>query len=246
MFQGRDSFPHPSTWTDTDRQELLERLACVVGNQGKPFNRDTVFRELWKHYPEFDPRPSRGRIYFARSCYGGPIKIGTSYNLERRLMQLNVASVTPLCFLATMPGWREEEAKLHAQFSDALIHSEWYEPSPELMELIWAQDDSYQPLRVPGFPEHWVREMPCSVPIPIPRPHPNPLYQWVEWTPLQDSTLPQVNKFLTESAWRYASGFGHEALGWLADLVSRCANDQKTTIGELVKQIPPVNAEQGA
>lgn len=73
--------------------------------------------------PAFD-----GWIYFMRrERY---IKIGTTTDIRRRAQQLNAT------VLARQPGSYTEEAQLHARFASLRRHGEWFEPGPELLELV--------------------------------------------------------------------------------------------------------------
>jgi hypothetical protein len=76
-------------------------------------------------------------IYFAQSTDGGPIKIGTTADVESRLRQLEAHYGRPLALLATMPGGRDEERAIHRRF--ALLRfgrTEQFRPAPDLLAFI--------------------------------------------------------------------------------------------------------------
>lgn len=76
-------------------------------------------------------------IYFLRRKDGtGPIKIGCSSSPNRRLYDFGLWSPYPLELLAQVPGTHEIERKLHRHFADSHSHSEWFFPTPELVEAI--------------------------------------------------------------------------------------------------------------
>lgn len=76
-------------------------------------------------------------IYFVQPVSGGPVKIGTTINLESRLKQLESHYGQPLAVLATQEGGRTEEAEIHARFSHLRFgHTEQFKPAPELMDFI--------------------------------------------------------------------------------------------------------------
>jgi hypothetical protein len=76
-------------------------------------------------------------IYFIQSVDGGPIKIGSTDNLRERLKALEVHYGRPLALLATMPGDREREAEIHAQFSHLRFgRTEQFRPASDLMDFI--------------------------------------------------------------------------------------------------------------
>jgi hypothetical protein len=85
-------------------------------------------------------------IYFMQSTDGGPVKIGYSVDVVRRLKQLEYHYKRPLALLATMPGGPDEEAEIHARFDHLRFGTgrpqgqgrrpEQFRPAPELMEFI--------------------------------------------------------------------------------------------------------------
>lgn len=77
-------------------------------------------------------------IYFIQSTSGGLIKIGLTDSVARRMSQLRSGRSDDLALLATMPGGRAEERKLHRQFATSRHRGEWFAPTPELLALIKA------------------------------------------------------------------------------------------------------------
>lgn len=76
-------------------------------------------------------------IYFVQAVDGGPVKIGYSNCIERRLSQLESHYKQPLVILATMKGGRKKEAEIHARFSHLRFgRTEQFRPVAELMEFI--------------------------------------------------------------------------------------------------------------
>ncbi|MFI9344940.1 GIY-YIG nuclease family protein [Streptomyces sp. NPDC052773] len=69
-----------------------------------------------------------GWVYFMRR--ERLIKIGTTTDVLRRAKTLNAT------VLAKCPGSYNEERRLHAKFAAHRRHGEWFEPVPELMQLI--------------------------------------------------------------------------------------------------------------
>lgn len=76
-------------------------------------------------------------VYFIRRADGvGPVKIGCSSVPEMRLECFQNWSPEPLCVLAYVPGSFLDEQRLHRQFASVRLHSEWFEPVPELLSLV--------------------------------------------------------------------------------------------------------------
>lgn len=68
---------------------------------------------------------------------GGPIKIGTTKDVEVRHGQLQKHYSCPLVVLATVEGGRKEEAEIHARFAHLRLgRTEQFQPSAELLEFI--------------------------------------------------------------------------------------------------------------
>jgi hypothetical protein len=85
-----------------------------------------------------------GCVYFIAETKGRPrrIKIGwTSRDPRARLSQLQVSHPDRLELLGCLPGPRQREAELHAQFASAAVGGEWFYPVPGLLdEVDWLLD----------------------------------------------------------------------------------------------------------
>lgn len=79
---------------------------------------------------------SPSRVYFIQAVTGGPIKIGVAVNVRERLKKLQMGNPSLLCVLATMPGAREDELYLHAEFACSRVRGEWFEPTARLLRLV--------------------------------------------------------------------------------------------------------------
>lgn len=81
-------------------------------------------------------------IYFMQPVGGGPVKIGTTENLDLRVRQLEQHYGKPLVILATMPGSYDEERAIHERFAHLRIRGtrrkplEQFRPADDLMEFI--------------------------------------------------------------------------------------------------------------
>jgi len=75
-------------------------------------------------------------VYLVQAGANGPIKIGFSKDPQRRLTELQANQAPPLRLLATLPGGREEEARLHRLFAEHRHEgTEWFAPVPALLAL---------------------------------------------------------------------------------------------------------------
>lgn len=75
-------------------------------------------------------------IYFLRRPEGGPIKIGTTVCLSRRLKELAAEHGCTFEVLAVVDGSRPEERELHQRFSGLRVVNEWFEPGDDLLGFI--------------------------------------------------------------------------------------------------------------
>jgi len=73
-----------------------------------------------------------GHVYFVESGTEGPVKIGWSQDVERRIAELQVANAHKLRLLGVVPGTMKKEGELHATFSHLRMEAEWFQNSPEI------------------------------------------------------------------------------------------------------------------
>lgn len=79
-----------------------------------------------------------GVVYFLRAGYG-PIKIGwcsTPEGVARRLKAAQHGHPSRLEIVATQPGPRTLEHRLHVRFRDHRLEGEWFAPAPDLLDHI--------------------------------------------------------------------------------------------------------------
>jgi len=75
-------------------------------------------------------------IYFVQAGEDGPIKIGYSVDIKRRISELATASPYPLRLLGYMRGDGVRESEIQNSFARYRIHGEWFFPSWRLKKLI--------------------------------------------------------------------------------------------------------------
>lgn len=75
-------------------------------------------------------------IYFLTPFKGGPIKIGTTTQLSKRLAYLQCEHKTALTVLGVMDGGRTEEEAIHERFAANRQHKEWFAPADDLWAFI--------------------------------------------------------------------------------------------------------------
>lgn len=86
--------------------------------------------------------PPSSRVYFLQCSATKLIKIGVTNNLDARIKTLQRFSPGKLVLLASLPGTKGREARLHALFKHARTHGEWFSPVPEILDYI-RQDEEY-------------------------------------------------------------------------------------------------------
>ena len=79
--------------------------------------------------------PQNPVVYFVQA-EAGAIKIGNTKYLDWRMDGLQGQSPVALTLLATMPGTRSDEFRLHAKFAEHRLHGEWFSPHPDILAEI--------------------------------------------------------------------------------------------------------------
>lgn len=75
-------------------------------------------------------------IYFVQVDGAGPIKIGFTENLEKRIQGMLTATPGTIKVLATRPGTLAEERVLHQRFAHLRVSREWFRPEEDLITYI--------------------------------------------------------------------------------------------------------------
>lgn len=78
------------------------------------------------------PKERDGVVYFVQAGPGGPIKVGWTQDVDRRISELQTANAKKLVLLGTVSGTMETEASLHARFSHLRLEAEWFRDSAEI------------------------------------------------------------------------------------------------------------------
>lgn len=94
----------------------------------------TYMRELPSEL--VDPEEQWGFVYFVSAGVGGPIKIGWSQDVGRRIHELQTANAHKLVLLATLKGTLADEARVHSVFRHLRMEAEWFENTPEILQFI--------------------------------------------------------------------------------------------------------------
>lgn len=75
-------------------------------------------------------------VYFIKMGRYGPIKIGKSTDVARRLQELGSKTDQSLTVLGVMEGYTEEEEALHQKFAKFRLKGELFKPVPEILLFI--------------------------------------------------------------------------------------------------------------
>lgn len=77
-----------------------------------------------------------GHVYFIQGESGGPVKIGYTTDIKRRLKELQSGSIDILQILLVVPGNKVYEQYLHSKFENYRLKGEWYKPDPKIFEYM--------------------------------------------------------------------------------------------------------------
>jgi hypothetical protein len=94
---------------------------------------DEVARYIADYVP---PSSCEGFVYFVQAGAGGPIKVGWSQDVARRIAELQTANAHRLLLLGTLPGRMEKEAAVHTALAHLRLEGEWFRDAPELRALL--------------------------------------------------------------------------------------------------------------
>lgn len=78
----------------------------------------------------------RDCVYFIQGASGGPIKIGTSRDVEDRIRGLQSCSPVRLVLLGVAAGDIRLERALHRRLAPHRLHGEWFADAPEVKAAI--------------------------------------------------------------------------------------------------------------
>ena len=102
--------------------------------------------------PDF---PCHG-VYFIRSGSAGPVKIGWSKNIPKRIRDIGVSMAEEGELLAVLPALDDTTEKLiQALLARDRIRGEWYEPTAWVMAVVAgvrALNERAEPAEVAGIP----------------------------------------------------------------------------------------------
>lgn len=87
----------------------------------------------WRSPPK---RSKLGYVYFIQAGDQGPIKIGWSCEVSRRLLELQTANAARLVLLGYIPGTQKTERAWHVKFAAERLEAEWFRPSQALLDAI--------------------------------------------------------------------------------------------------------------
>jgi len=84
---------------------------------------------------QMEPGDSKCFVYFLQRGPGGPVKIGYSIALKKRIRALQTASAEKLELLCALEGDWATEAAFHLQFKGERLKGEWFKPEKVLAYL---------------------------------------------------------------------------------------------------------------
>jgi len=98
-----------------------------------------------RYRESYEPSKSRiGFVYFVQAGEDGPIKIGWTQDIDRRIPELQTANARKLRLLGMVPGTLDTEAAFHARFSHLRLEAEWFRSSAEIFDFL--QETAVVPL----------------------------------------------------------------------------------------------------
>ncbi len=93
-------------------------------------------RKLASWVAEMDAMPVRDGLCYFLAGTVGPIKIGHSKDLHRRMAEIALIVGYPVTLLATANGSYFREAHYHKRFAAHRLHGEWFDRHPDILAEI--------------------------------------------------------------------------------------------------------------
>jgi len=75
-------------------------------------------------------------VYFIQGENGGPIKIGLTQDIKKRLASLQTGYPDNLVVLALLPGDATIESEIHKLFSLYKLRGEWFQPDDKILAIV--------------------------------------------------------------------------------------------------------------
>lgn len=75
-------------------------------------------------------------VYFIQVGSDGPIKVGLTNNITKRISVLQTGNPFPLHFLTAFRGTTKEAAEIRERFSHLRMHGEWLAAGVDLVDFI--------------------------------------------------------------------------------------------------------------
>jgi hypothetical protein len=79
-------------------------------------------------------------VYFIQMGEGGPVKIGSTINVEKRLATLQNANPEQLRVIRLVPGELWHERWMQGYFASVLIAREWFKFHPDMLTVEFTND----------------------------------------------------------------------------------------------------------
>ena len=86
--------------------------------------------------PDIKHKKLNSFVYFIQGENGGPIKIGLSQDVKKRLYALQIGHPDNLVVLVDIPGDEVVELEMHKKFDDCRLRGEWFKPTDRLLAFI--------------------------------------------------------------------------------------------------------------
>lgn len=94
--------------------------------------------DVQEHRPlpgKASPLPSsQAHLYLIQGVDGGPVKIGRSSDVVKRLLAVRAVEKRPLRLVSVIPNRGPLEPEVHARFIRHQRRGEWFDPAPEIFE----------------------------------------------------------------------------------------------------------------
>lgn len=133
--------PHANLFCNNSECTIVEHLHGPMRHASRDPSRDAwvALQQVSVQTAELPPKPTPAHsVYFIQAGSNGPIKIGYSSNVAKRIETLQTGNAISLRLLASFshPQAPNIERTLHEMFGDLRMEGEWFRYDARIVNLI--------------------------------------------------------------------------------------------------------------
>lgn len=121
------------SWAKDDPRWIEHKKKKIQQEKAKQYQEKLIKERTFKKPADEE---LEGFVYFIQGECGGPIKIGYTTDLKKRITSLQTGYPDKLELLLAFPGNPGLEKTIHKMFDPYRLNGEWFRSAPEVLEKI--------------------------------------------------------------------------------------------------------------